>query len=199
MRRLTATVLAALATACGERADQPRSLELLPRSAAGPEIRAPGDTQSYATTAAGAPCVRQWPARVQLRGVLDREVHLGPPGYGETPEQDSRDTIAVLALPVTLHVSQDSSAQSGGANCLEVVRLQLVGHPRSALDRLGDTMTVFGTLEERAWGWHYTPVILRVDSIPKPVVPTSRIRAATITTVSPNESLQLRPEVIAEL
>jgi hypothetical protein len=96
--------------------------------------------------------------------VLRQEVHLGPPGYGESPSEDRRDTIIVIVppRPVPVCPGPDSATRT----MLRVADLQLLNVPHSILAASGREVTAYGTLEEATWGWHYTPILLRVDSIP---------------------------------
>jgi hypothetical protein len=119
--------------------------------------------------AAGRPCIGLDPAGTAVRGRLRMEVHLGPPGYGETPKSDERDTIVVLVLPNPLRVCADTASAIRGTSdsgSSEVDRFQLAGVPKSIWSNVGDSVTVYGALRGREWGWHFTPVILWADSIP---------------------------------
>ena len=111
-----------------------------------------------------AECVDQSPRRVSLRGRIHSEVHLGPPGYGETPTVDTRDTILVLALPRTIALCNDPRLDPQGASAIDASSVQLVGHV-GRNHRAGDTITAYGSLIQRTWGRHYLPVVLEVDSI----------------------------------
>src|SRR6266571_6046291 len=110
-------------------------------------------------------CLRQMPARVVARGRIRKDVHLGPPGYGETPDQDKRDTILVLVLPGPIPVCADPEHGDTEA-VVHTSALQLVNVPRNALEHVGEAVTVYGRLEEAVFGWHFTSVVLHVDSIP---------------------------------
>ena len=114
-------------------------------------------------------CAQVWPAHVAIRGRLQHEVHPGSPGYGETPKLDRPDTVLVLALPVPLAVCVDSVDRSGQPAVVEVRRLQLNRAPGTA--PAAAPVTVYGTLTRAAYGWHYTAVVLEVDSIPALVPP----------------------------
>jgi len=153
-----AVAIALLGSACDARTPPPRDLALAPAATATAPAtiaRPPGDP---------AYCAQIWPARVAVRGQLRREVHPGPPGYGETPLQDRRDTIVVLILPAPLAVCVDSVDRPGRPAFRTVDRLQLTRSVPRVVS--GALVTVFGTLTPAAWGWHHTPVILEVDSIP---------------------------------
>ena len=116
----------------------------------------------------GRPCVGLDPAGSVIRGALRLEVHLGPPGYGETPTRDERDTVTVLVLPTPLRVCGDTAATNavGRAGSTELRRFQLVGVPKEIWANVNDTVIAYGVLRLREMGWHFTPVVFWVDSIP---------------------------------
>ena len=185
------TALAVLACPSSRRDSQPRrNLTFLKIQ---PPHSTPIDTtlQSIADT---THCLRQMPARVVARGRLRKEVHLGPPGYGETPQRDERDTIVVLVLPRSIPVC----AVPHRGDTVAVVHasaLQLVYAPRNVLDHMGEEFTVYGRLEEAVWGWHFTNVVLHVDSIPdlpgKPSPQAARTLSSSAQGVAPNKRLKL--------
>ena len=164
LRRLTwCLVGCAICLSCTDQPpQQSRDISFLPQTKIGPHS---GDTRPLQSEADTVPCLRQFPARVVARGRIHKEVHLGPPGYGETPDEDRRDTILVLVLPRVMPVCGGPERGDSTA-IIRTDSLQLVYPPRDALDHVGDTVTVFGGLEEAIWGWHYKKVVLHVDSIP---------------------------------
>jgi hypothetical protein len=109
------------------------------------------------------------PGKLALRGVLQREVRLGAPGYGETPKRDRRDTVVVLRLAAPLTLCPDSAEHRTAASPVHTRRIALraglLGIPRGAL-ATGRTVTVYGTLGEASFAWEYGPLVLWVDSIP---------------------------------
>ena len=161
-----AAVAALLACSPREEA-RDRDIELSPQpSPFASTTPRPADTVRFGSDAAGGQCFRLVPARHALTGVLRREMHLGPPGYGETPAEDAQDTIVVLELPTELPVCADTAGGLPDSPVVRSQRLQLVGRVGAVRGRRGDTVTVYGRLEQRTWGWHYTPLVLLVDSIP---------------------------------
>ncbi len=154
-----------MATGCeSERSELGRDLTLLPTASANSALR-PN------TRATRADCVYQLPQRVALRGTVQREVQLGPLGYGETPAQDRRDTILVLVPTRAIPVCNDPGIDSGGAPVITAARLQLVGRLDPNRYVAGATLTVYGGFSQAIFGSHYTPVVLHVDSIvPGPAV-----------------------------
>jgi len=101
-----------------------------------------------------------------LTGVLRLEVHLGPPGYGETPARDERDTILVLELPSPIPVCPDFG-QNSRDSVAHIRRLQLTGRALDGFKALGTRVTVYGSLSRAALGSDFLPVGLSADSIPE--------------------------------
>ena len=112
-------------------------------------------------TARRLTCLPLWPIHLALEGTLGTEPHLGPPGYGETPAQDRRDTIVVLRLNKSVKVC-------GGADttAVTVSKIQIGGYAGPMTPGIGSRVTVFGTLRPAVFGWHYLPIVMTVDSIP---------------------------------
>ena len=155
--------------ACTTRPESdPRDLERPP--ARGPVFEAPPRHVVSAPRhdCSGRPCVGLDPAGSVIRGVVRLEVHLGPPGYGETPARDERDTVTVLALPTPLRVCGDTAGTNAleQAGSMELRRFQLVRVPKEIWANVNDTVTAYGVLRLREMGWHFTPVVFWVDSIP---------------------------------
>ena len=109
--------------------------------------------------------------RVALRGVVRREIRLGPPGYGETPATDRRDTIAVLILPAPISLCADSALHAPGEPPVRDKRVALRTVPREILSLEGETVIVYGLLGEATFAWEYGPLVMRVDSVPAARVP----------------------------
>ena len=113
------------------------------------------------------------PGQTQLRGVLRKEVHLGPPGYGENPATDERDTVVALILPTPIALCRDSVSGKPRQAPLVERRISLWHVTESALDAAGETVTVYGFLHEAAYAHEFGPIVLQVDSVPdlRPVPP----------------------------
>lgn len=108
-------------------------------------------------------------AQVSLVGRLRSEEKWGPPGYGETPDQDRRVTIYVLELDRPEVVCADPALEQNSRGESRVSRLQVTGRvdPEKLEASVGRRLTVWGALVHQAWGSDYTPVLIRVDSIPE--------------------------------
>ena len=153
-------VAVAALSGCGH-TDRPEAqdLALLPRTEVSPPHEVPVSSDS------GAGCISQQGQQVVVRGMARREVRTGPPGYGETPTLDKRDTILVMRLPKRVRVCTDRSLDPSGPAVIETDSVQLVGRLDPRSQPSGDTLTVFGTFRQQTWGWHYTRVVLEVDSV----------------------------------
>jgi len=135
---------------CGRADPAPRELGL---ASAGSSTVARSDTSS---------CAVRLHISVRLSGILQRRIHLGPPGYGETPVIDTRDTSWVVRMssPLPACNAEDPSADSARRE------VQLVAPPEDVwrLERI--PFTVYGRLDRATFGWHRTPYVIVVDSIP---------------------------------
>ena len=60
----------------------------------------------------------------------------------------------------------DTSRGGGKRVRWEVDRFQLDGIPHAALDHVGRWVTAHGAIKQPTLGWHFTKLLLRVDSIP---------------------------------
>ena len=173
-RLLQHVVALLLALSCGaRRSEKPKDLALAPRPAA------PGGSMQPSLDSVN--CVALWPKLVRLRGTLSREIHLGPPGYGETPTRDRKDSIVVLTIPSAVRICGDSGT-TGSSASVATDRFQVTGHAREALDHEGEQVTVYGSLTPAVWGWHYLKIILEADSIPD-LHMTSRRRTTTMSSI----------------
>ena len=164
---VAALLLVCGAAGCHTSERQPdASLERLPASNGLGAPKAPRAEVLSDTTTARASCVPP-ESHVALTGVLEQEVHFGAPNYGETPEQDSRDSITVVVLPVPLLVC-DSGTGDAADTLLHVQRIQIMGIGPSWNARLRHQATVYGSLKPAAFGFHYTRVVVYMDSVVAP-------------------------------
>lgn len=132
------------------------------------------DTASQVAVAIGIgrkdQCLPLSPVHLTLRGRVRREVHLGPPGYGENPKTDDRDTIYVLALSDSVRVCGDVEV-SRDIKPIAVTTVQLLSPPHAIVSTVGMDVSVCGRLGRAVLGWHFLPVHIRVDSIPEVAKP----------------------------
>lgn len=109
---------------------------------------------------------------VRLEGTLTERKEYGPPGYGETPSKDERDTILVLKLSNLISVQPAANAEARGSASLDPVKdvreVQLfISRPQivDARKLLGKVVVVVGTLNEAAAPSQYTKVWLYVQTL----------------------------------
>ena len=114
------------------------------------------------------------PGKIGLRGVLRKEVHIGPPSYGENPATDERDTLVALMLPARIALCRDSVPGTRRPAAIMDRRISLWHVTESALEAIGDTVTVYGFLHEAHFAHEFGPLVIQVDSVPdlRPVSPS---------------------------
>ena len=109
---------------------------------------------------------------IRLEGTLVQPKVYGPPGYGETPSQDARETILVLKLSHPIDVKPTANAQANGSPSLDPVRN--VREVQIFLDRsqaaeagklAGQIVIATGTLNESLTASQRTKVFLEVQSL----------------------------------
>jgi|GEM_PF-4198418 len=167
-------VAAFSAAACGGRdADAPHR--------AGPGLRPPPTAAAAPPSAPPAPvaavpddppgCLHYEPSKAVLRGTLTRVIRYGPPNFGEDTLHDERLTVPILRLDSAIAVcgSPDDDVNSESERDVREVQLVERGSARRPLPRSGDVV-VYGELFHWITGWHFTHVLLTVDSI-RPIVP----------------------------
>jgi len=109
---------------------------------------------------------------VQLKGTLAERKVYGPPGYGETPAKDARETILILKLSHGIAVEPTTNAKANGSANLDpaknVREVQLfVSRSQTAGARklVGRIVTATGTLNESITASQYTKVWLDVKTL----------------------------------
>ena len=108
-------------------------------------------------------CLPYGPVPVTLHGTVQRVKAYGPPGFGETPRQDSREDFDGLKLDQPLCTIADArGTQDAEANIPLLQMLFDQGHP--AL-RPGQRIVVTGTLFHADTGHHHTSVLIEVASL----------------------------------
>lgn len=103
--------------------------------------------------------------QTRLRGVLRKELHLGPPGYGENRATDERDTVVALILPAAISLCRDSPTDERRPSAIVDRRISLWHVTELALDAAGQTVTVYGFLHEAAYAHEFGPLVMQVDSV----------------------------------
>ncbi len=146
----------------------PRLLLILALSACGsagegpPNLELASEGSASAGRGAEVTCAIGLGLATRLRGRLERRVHLGPPGYGESPTIDTRDTSWIVLLPAALPPC-DATDESADSARREV---QLVVPPANVHELLGETIEVHGRLGQASLGWQRTPFVIFIDSVP---------------------------------
>lgn len=110
-------------------------------------------------------CLPVEPARLWLEGTLEQQVRLGPPGYGETPSKDERDTILVLRLRAPINVCADTTEGAEQPRTDSVTVLQLAGRIGGLASRSGQEIGVYGTLCHADFGPQFTDVLIDVKRV----------------------------------
>lgn len=115
-----------------------------------------------------AACWPPEPASVTLEGRVRAETRYGPPGYGESPETDSRIRIHLLELPAPIDVCLENAPDNHGGprRALGLREIHLVGLPPDQLAGLvGQRVRVRGSLVYAAWAHDFTPVVLHARDL----------------------------------
>jgi hypothetical protein len=108
---------------------------------------------------------RYEPHKVQLTGKLSLKMFYGPPGYGETPKQDTKEHVFVITLRKAITVIADS-ADSVNETTSNVKNIQIFNPDNIPLYSLrGNVVTVSGVLHTSLDGHEHTAVILDLETI----------------------------------
>lgn len=104
---------------------------------------------------------------IKLEGRLIERTFFGPPGFGETPALDARETVLVLALPrpITVQPTQHAQPEDIAKHVREV---QLLILPRQRKDSvrklLGKSVVMTGTLNEATAPSEHLKVSMTVET-----------------------------------
>jgi hypothetical protein len=110
-------------------------------------------------------CLPVQPARVWLDGILRQEERLGPPGYGENPSQDEKDTILVLYLRHPVSVCADPTPGARHPAVDSVKAIQLAGRIGGLSSQLDEQIGVYGNLFHADFGRQFTDVLMEVERV----------------------------------
>jgi len=132
-----------------------------------------GACQSKQATAnEAAPSYQYDTPGIRLEGTLTERKVYGPPGYGETPAKDERDTILVLKLSQPISVQPTADAQASGSASLDpeknLQEVQLFvdrSQTAEAHKLVGKVVVAVGTLNEAAAPSQYTKVWLDAKTL----------------------------------
>ena len=107
--------------------------------------------------------LRYEPENVTLTGRVVYRTFYGPPNYGETPKQDSRETQAILLLDSAVDVigtpNDEINETERGVKAITLVS------DRSLRSFVGKRVTVQGSLFHAHTGHHRTKVLMSVTSV----------------------------------
>jgi hypothetical protein len=108
----------------------------------------------------------------KLEGTLVERKVYGPPGYGETPARDAKETILVLKLSHPVTVEPAANAEANGSPNLEPVRnvpeVQLIlsrSYTVNTRKLVGKRVTATGTLNESITASQRTKVWMFVQAL----------------------------------
>ncbi|HEX6189023.1 MAG TPA: DUF4431 domain-containing protein [Pyrinomonadaceae bacterium] len=119
----------------------------------------------FITTASEAqrPQLRYETENVSLTGRLVYRTFYGPPNYGETPKEDSRETQPILLLDSAVDVigtpNDDFNVTERGVKSITLVST------RALRPFVGKRVTVQGKLFHAHTGHHHTKVLMSVSSV----------------------------------
>ncbi len=105
------------------------------------------------------------PTVVELTGKLVTKVFYGPPGYGEDPKTDSKETAVILLLekPIKVIAEEKDEFNETRANVKEVQIIDLIDLDLSPYYH--KRVKVTGKLSSSITGHHHTPVLIEIDKV----------------------------------
>ncbi len=105
------------------------------------------------------------PEKLTLTGRVVYRTFYGPPGYGENPKTDSRETQDILLLESPVDVIATGNDPTDQPE-RKVTRITLV-IDHSIRNLIGKRVIIEGTLFHAHTGHHHTKVLMDVSSIKK--------------------------------
>jgi len=109
-------------------------------------------------------CLPYEPETVELTGTVQRTLGYGPPGFGETPDRDTKEIFYSLQLTAPICVSGgDDPDQPAEAS----IRNLQIAFTRVAFDKTlpGHRVRITGTLFHSTTGHHHTNVLISPNRI----------------------------------
>jgi hypothetical protein len=112
-------------------------------------------------------CAHYDPEIVKLSGQLSIDDHYGPPNFGEHPATDEKLHVAILHLTQPLDVCGDNRSDLTGESFkgLRSVQMNFVNLTQDPKYLAGKTIAVQGKLYRAHSGYHFTEVLMTVDSV----------------------------------
>jgi Domain of unknown function (DUF4431) len=119
---------------------------------------------SLTCSVGSAACLHYDGSPVVLTGVVIKRTFYGPPGYGESPKDDTRETQALLRLdaPLCVDSSDPGEIYDRADNQHEIT---LIPNWKHIKPYLGRRVEVTGTLSGALTGHHHTDVLMTVKRI----------------------------------
>ena len=108
-------------------------------------------------------CASYEPAVTSLEGRLASAVAFGPPGYGETPKEDTREHYLVVMFGRPLCVSRGEDEVDEAENAFARVQLVYSGNTKGL--KSGARVRVTGKLFHAHTGHHHTAVLIDVSEL----------------------------------
>lgn len=105
---------------------------------------------------------------VNLKGTLKIESYYGPPGYGETPEIDTRQECYVLHLDHSINLNAEVSNNQEGEferTLLNVEKIQLTASDIKLGNFVNKHIQVSGSFFPAHTGYHRTDVLMDVSKV----------------------------------
>jgi hypothetical protein len=117
------------------------------------------------TAQAGEGCFKYEPQQVvTLEGKVITRTFFGQPGYGETPEIDTREKQAILLSSSKIcTVAGGYNDQPAETNQSEITLVPMA--IKSLIPYIGKQVTVKGGLFHAVTGHHHTPLLISVQAI----------------------------------
>jgi len=114
-----------------------------------------------------AKCLAYEPAEVTLAGRLVTRYFPGPPNYGETPRQDTKERVYLLQLQVPMCVVGNAASDLNSESEAGIVDVQLWPADGVSWTQLlaldGSKVILTGRLSHRITAHHRGPVLLAVS------------------------------------
>jgi len=124
---------------------------------------------SPSSPTADSPCLAYEPDTVSITGVLTRKTFPGPPNYESVKQGDAPETgfYLVPGSAICMVASSDSDSNNIAMDGVRLVQLVLdeAGYARLR-PKLGQQVTLQGTLFAEFTGYHHAPLLLRVTGGP---------------------------------
>lgn len=102
--------------------------------------------------------------KITLEGSLKEETRFGPPGYGESPETDSKRKILVLILDRAIDVGTKETFNDVDIEIIsnqKIIQVFFFREEQHAMAKklLGKKVRIIGSLSTGVTGGHYYPVL----------------------------------------